>query len=384
MRRLAAERKHRDERGVTAIVVALGMTTLLAAAGLGIDSASLVFQRSRVQHSADASAIAIAYDCVNQKAACSDGGGAGTATYFVNQNSGGGTATVPGGVSPGAGSVRVKVNKTVPTNFFRAFGINSKDVSAQSRVTWAGHPVEGAPVLPMGVPLCTYQAYQPPATTPLVLRSNTMSVARMAAKNKTITAALSALSNATLGKTAGTCTSATSGGNQMLDGLVWLSGSSTDGSEFHWNSSNCNMKVPKISSVITMDKSAVIPANCISKLGAQLSVGTVLLAPIYEPSKYFTQLGLDRDAWDNVSAQPSLSIKIVGFAPFKVTGWNFGSKSGGTAAACSTIVLGPGNSNPIDCEGISGYFVRSMKANTDFTYEPGVDGFNAFDVKLTE
>ena len=96
MRRLT---RSREERGVSAVLFAIMAVCLVAATGLGVDTGNLALQSSRVQHSADAAAFAIAYDCVAKDAAkCSPSGGSSTANHFATENSSGGSGSVVGGV----------------------------------------------------------------------------------------------------------------------------------------------------------------------------------------------------------------------------------------------------------------------------------------------
>lgn len=373
-------------------MVALLMTVLLASVGLGVDTGSLALQGSRVQHSADAAAAAIAQDCVLGKSTCSAAGAANTATYFANQNSSGGTATVPGGASPTAGIVRVKVEKTVPTNFFAFIGVSSKPVSASATATWGGNPTEGAPVLPMGVPWCMYQGNLPPSTTPLLLRSDVISVVfnvivQGGVAGRVITTLLGDL----LGVTEA-CTSPTGVNLKMLRGPIWLSGlEGTVNGAFNWNSSVCNMHLGTVDGFLGSTTSAVIPSNCMNKLGNQIKRGQVVMLPVYVPSISLQQLGLEMDvclplAICSAKVPPRIGVKVVGFAPFKITGWNYSGNSqpDPNAPACASINLLTHPSASVGCNGIQGYFVKSMQANADFTYAPDGMDLGANVVKLSE
>src|SRR5665811_876357 len=151
------------------------MTSLIAAIGLSADIGNAVYQRSRLQNSADAAALAIGHDCVLGKPACSQSGAEATATYFANQNAGGGTAAVPGGVSAGTGTAEVRVSKIVPMMFSRLVGASDKNVMAKAKATWGGNPTMGSPVLPLGISWCTYNDNKPPSTNRVLLRTDLVS-----------------------------------------------------------------------------------------------------------------------------------------------------------------------------------------------------------------
>lgn len=388
IQRMAARR---DERGVATVIIAIGMTFLLASAGLGIDTGSLAYQRSRVQHSADAAAVAIAQDCVLNKSTCTPAGAKSTAEYFATQNSAGGTATIPGGVAPTSGSVTVKVDKSIQTSLFKAVGIDSKPVGAQSKATWGGHPSEGTAMLPFGIPWCMYKANQPPSTTPLLLRSDVVNVLfNVIVQGGVLGRIITTLLGDVLGIT-DTCTSPEGVNLKMLRGPIWLSGlEGAVNGIFNWNSSVCNMHLGTIDGFLGATASAVIPSNCINKLGNQIKQGQVVILPVYVPSITLEQLGLEMDACAlgicSAKVPPRLGVKVLGFAPFKITGWNF---SGNTqldpnAPACSSINLLTHPSASVGCNGIQGYFVKSMQRDANFTYTPDAADLGANDVMLTE
>lgn len=388
MRRLSGSR---DERGISTVIIGLFMACLVAAIGLGVDTGSLRYQKSRVQHSADNAALAIAQDCALNKSTCSTSGAANTATYFANQNSEGGTVSIPGGVETSSTSVTVRVDKTIQTKFFGALGINSKDVSAQAKASWNGHPKEGASMLPMGVPYCMYKANLPPATTPLLLRSDVISVifnvvVQGGAGGRLITTLLGDLLDVT-----DSCTSPTGVNLKMLRGPIWLSGleGAVNGA-INWNSSVCNMHLGTIDGFLGSTMSAVIPSNCINKLGNQIKRGQIILLPVYIPSMSLTQLGLEMDACSvaicSAKVPPRLGVKVLGFAPFKITGWTFSGNSqpDPNAPACFSIHLLVHPPASIGCNGIQGYFVKSMQRDPDFTYSPDSGDFGANSVVLSE
>lgn len=365
MRRLTAKQRRRDERGVTAIIVALAFTTLMAAAGLGIDTASLVFERSRAQHSADAGAVAIAYDCVAAKSTCSDlpgaDGAVGTADYYAAQNSAGGTATVPAGVSPGAGSVLVRINKTVPTNFFRIFGIASKEVSAQSRASWATHPIAGD-VLPWAVSLCEY-AKLPIGTATVI---NTVVEKDFgAAMQGPLTTVYPAL--APYLQTCAVPNGLELSGNPstvtMLPGGLWMSdnGSGTN-----------NGKLIPTKILDTLKAGANFNMNQRGKFAGNLAPGKTILIAVYAPTANYQHGGLHVNG---TSTNGDVDLKLVGYAPFIVSGWCLDANNG-KPTAC-------GGAAP-STAGIAGEFTSTTQPVAGFEYGTAGGSFGAAEVKLTE
>ncbi len=391
MRRLIP-RPGRDERGVTAVIVGILMTCLVGSVGLGVDSGNLALQRGKVQNSADAAALAIAQDCSKGLASCSTAGAASTASFYVTQNAGGGTATIPNGVSTSGSTFKVNVSKTVPTRFFSIFGSSSKVVKASATASFTGHPVSGSPMLPMGVPYCMWKANQAPATTPLLLRSDLISVVfnvivQGGVLGRLLTTLLGDLLNVTE-----SCTSPTGINLKMLRGPIWLSGlEGTVNGIFNWNSSVCNLKTGLLDGFLGSTTSAVIPSNCINKLGTSIKKNQVILVPIYVPSSNVLGLGLELDGCvlgicTSVKVPPRLGIKVLGFAPFKITGWNFSGNSNPDASAppCYSLNLLTHPSASVGCNGIQGYFTKTMVKDPEFVYSLTGADFGASAVALSE
>lgn len=381
----------RDDRGATAIIFAMSATVLVASVGFGVDTASLAFERSRVQHSADSAALAIAQDCASLKATCSDAGARSSADYLTGQNSPGATVPSSDGIALTSTSVRVKVDKIVKTSLLGVIGIQSKIVNASAKATWGGHPVEGAPVLPMGIPYCTYAANLPPATTPILFRTDVVSVVfnvivQGGAAGRLITTLLGDLLSVTE-----SCTTPDGLNLKMLRGPIWLSGlEGAVNGLFNWNSSICNMHLGTIDGFLGSTVSSVIPSNCMNKLGDTIKKGQTVLLPIYQPSISLQQLGLEMDACllgiCSVKVPPRIGVKVLGFAAFKITGWNF---SGNTqldtnAPTCFAINLLTHPSASIGCQGITGYFVKTMVKDPEFTYTPTGTDYGANVVVMTE
>lgn len=384
-----------DERGATTVVVAMLLTTMVAALGIGIDTSSMAYQRTRIQHAADAAVSAIALDCAEGKTGCSQAGAQSTANYFVTQNAGSGTATIPGTVNTSSASVTVKVDKTVNTGFFGLLGNGSKSVSASATATYTGHPLEGAPMLPMAVPYCMWKANQAPATTPLLLRSDLVSVVfnvivQGGTAGRLITGLLGELVNVTE-----SCTTPEGLNLKMLRGPIWLSGvEEAVNSTFNWNSSVCNMRVGTIDGFLGSTLSSVIPSNCVNKLGSQIKKNQIILVPIYRPSISLDKLGLEVEVdvcvlsicTYKTKVPPRIGVKVLGFAPFKITGWNFPTNSNPdpNAPACAAITLLTHPPASVGCQGIQGYFVKSFTRDPEFTYSPTGANLGAYSVAISE
>lgn len=369
MRQLTSRR---EERGAATIVLVIAFTCLIAAAGLGIDTSSLVFERSRIQHSADTAAIAIAYDCVQKRPACTNGGALSTADYFANQNSDGGTASIPdpATVSTAAGTAQVKVDKTIPTKFFGVLGINTKDVSAKARAIWGKNPISG-PVLPYSVSLCQYLSAA--VGTPTILRTDVNNVMQDKIVTKNNQPATEAYANMAPYLLSPACTvpgdvKAIVPGipNQvsMLLGGLWMS----DG-----GSSYNNGKLLPTQILESLDSVDGFNANQANKFKVYLAPSKVLLFAIYAPRGNYDHAGLRLSGTD-AAWNGTIDMKVIGYAPFEVSGWCLVRNNNGSLAVCG--------GSPPGSVGIAGKFIDSVQKDPDFEYGDGGTDFGAHFVEL--
>lgn len=411
MRRLIRGRKQPNERGVAAVIVALGVVSLLAAAGLGIDTGNLAYQRSRLQHSADTGAVAIAFDCVLNTPQCTNAapGAPQTADGFATQNSSGANpATIipSSGLSQGSGQVEVQLVKNVPTKFFNAFGITSKNVHAKAKATWTGHPREGASLLPFAMPYCSF-ALNPPTSPPSASPHIRLRTDATRALNEFVDigadtdAVMPGISNGVQSCTVPAVDSSPAVATKMLFGPIPLSAySPKGGASAHWDSSFCRLNLADYDQGFA-DTSNQLASGCLNKVSKILEDLTAagkatILVPVYAPASHPLYLGMlmspnSCDSPTNcvIQSKPIVDVKILGFAAFKVTGWNF--KNGDpddSAAPCPKVEFNSASKNTkkttVNCEGIQGYFVTDMHKDNDFTYGDGGIDFKTYDVHLSE
>lgn len=366
MRRLS--RTSRSERGVTAVFIAMSMTLLVGAVGLGVDTTSLRFQRSKVQHSADASALAIAYDCAALRPACATY--QNTAVGLTDANSAGASPAV----TLGTDNVRVKVDNTVPTHFFKAFGITSKLVSGSAKVVWTGRPISG-PVIPFAVSLCEYLSK--PIQTPTLLRTDLNDVTKNEIPKKN-TDPLTKVYNVEMPPyltASGACTVPADARAKvpglpaqvtMLQGGLWLSdagNSTSDG---------------KLLSTTILDSLTSVKGYVQTgwKFGAYLGSGKTLLMAIYAPTTNYDHAGFHVLDNGSPSYPGYFDMKIIGYAPFVVSGWCLSQSPSGALSDC-------GGTAPSSV-GIAGKFVTEFSKDPDFTYGNNGTDFGAFDIHLSE
>lgn len=359
-------RRSREERGVSAVIFVIMAVCLIAATGLGVDTTNLALQSSRVQHSADAAAFAIAYDCVAQDAAkCSPSGGASTATYFATENSSGGSGSVVGGLSIASTQVTVSVVKPVSTYFMNVVGIGSRDADNPATAQWTKHVISGK-VLPYAVSLCEYTAARAAGTGAQVfLRSDVNEHIKDTKKNDL---------ESSLNPDLNSCTKPADVGNGIpsavstLVGGLWISA----------NGSN-NVCNGTIDLALYQQPDDVVGKNegCTKKYDSDVAPkGSVLLLAVYAPSTNYRYGGVRSTGSvgtgdGKIADTPAhFGIQVVGFAPFKVAGWCLGQP------------LSCGGDSTGGREGLLGSFIGSAHEFEDAEYGTGGANFGAVKVEL--
>jgi Putative Flp pilus-assembly TadE/G-like len=147
--------KRTNERGVSLILIAVGMVFVLGMAGLGVDLASLYVGRSQAQRAADAAALAGAQSLVTE--GCTSNAGSiisSSCMAIARQRAEAvGNLNLIAGISPGITDADVTFPSTstsdpqiqvmasrdtshsnpMPTFFVKIFGVNSANVSATAK-----------------------------------------------------------------------------------------------------------------------------------------------------------------------------------------------------------------------------------------------------------
>lgn len=354
------------ERGVATAVVAIMATVLVAAAGLGIDGGSLAYQRAKVQNSADAGALLIGYECVKKTANCSSGTAPGyAAANTTHPNSETSSTTVPGGVSLASTSVTVEVTKTVATRFFGLLGTDSKNVTGRATAKWSDHPT-AAPVLPFAVSMCNFA--NAGLNTETLIRADINDASKDTIVRNGNTTADEAYANMQP-FLAPECTppeGVTLPGSptrvKMLTGGLWMSQN---------GNAVCNGSLLPTTILESLEIVKAYNEVCSSKYADYLSPGKLLTVAIYAPTSNYENAGI-RISGGKAVHPAEFDMRLVGYAPFIVSGWCLGkgAKSCGGASPGAT--------------GFMGKFIRSAQNNPDFDY--GTDGvsFGAYQVKLSD
>ncbi|MEO6606827.1 MAG: TadE/TadG family type IV pilus assembly protein [Aeromicrobium sp.] len=443
----------RDERGIAAVFFGLAFTVLIAGLGLSIDVGNVAYQRNRAQNAADNAARQLAQSCARAVAAPAGADAAictalqANAVTIAAKSFDGGNVTATkaaGATSP----VTVTVTKNIETKLLSAIGIASKPVAATATANaLGGRPTQGYPVLPLGVGYCTWKnnsgfaGTSTEASHKTALRTDTLQSVRNALMPATKSLAgvleLGGLFSA-LGTSDGdSCTDVD--GTQLLNfrGAVWLTGENVLTTAlsglFNYNTAGCTLQVGSDLNTFVggVEGTAFFPSACATRFGPgkQVAVGKTILLPIYKPqstvqNKYGFKLsacvglGTKLGSISCLEVPPKIGVKVVGYAPFYVTGWTFPSTPAATDASVGCPAMNPFSLKPYDianatftvvekllnavtsllssllglgtitasiaCNGLQGYFTKSFTKDPNFQYGSGGADFGASYVKLTD
>lgn len=445
----------REERGIAAVFFGLAITVLIAGLGLSIDVGNVAYQRNKAQNAADTAARQLAQSCARatitpagQDAAICNALQANAQTIAAKSFDGG-TVTATKGAGATA-PVTVRVSKNIDTRLLSAIGISSKPVSATATASaLGGHPKEGYPVLPLGVSYCTWKnnsalaGSTTEANAKMVLRTDTLQsvsnlLSPLTGGALSIVPVQDLLSSLTGVDATASCTHPDEGQLLTLNGAVWLTGDTVIASLTHglfgWDGTKCQLKVGSDLNTLLggLTGALVIPSGCAAKFGPgkQVDVGKTILLPVYVPKSNLQNAGLNllstcvsisilgsKYGKTCVEVPPKIGVKVVGYAPFKITGWKYpGTPTGyDTSASCSTkstifnlysvingilnlverllylvgtllsVLLGAQALNfSLACNGLQGYFTKSFTKDPNFQYGTGGADFGASYVKLTD
>ncbi|RZS68637.1 Flp pilus assembly protein TadG [Agromyces ramosus] len=147
-----------DERGASAVLVAILLSALIGFTALAVDVGTLYAERAQLQNGADAAALAVAKACAADAASCSSSGQAVRASAFSggSMNDGNAVTAVDSPVMPTpTTSGKVTVHTETPDlahPFAAAIGFDATDVPAQATAEW-GY-VGGGEFIPLAIAEC--------------------------------------------------------------------------------------------------------------------------------------------------------------------------------------------------------------------------------------
>ncbi len=421
----------RDERGVAAAFFGLALTVLIAGLGLSVDIGKVAYERNRAQHAADSAARHLANQCARNPAGASCSALQATASTIAGESIEGSTVTAVRDST--AKTVKVTVGKTVSTDLLALVGVSSKDVQASATAkVGVMQPVEAYNVLPLGVHYCTWKSWSNLAgTANEATRKTTLRTDVLQGVENLLSSITSGLLNTidTKGLTDQLGTDAvqhcTDGdGDQILtlNGASWLTGETIvtgiAKGLFGWDAAKCELDIGwDVETFLGgLENSGFMPQGCASQFGNGKLVekGKTIMLPVFMPKsalqdrldfKLRACVGLFSSGRTCAEVPPKIGVKIVGFAPFKVTGWKYPGNPTNVdgTVGCANIplqlnlrslianVLGILESvvnlllglvptsltATIGCNGLQGYFTKSFTKDPNVTYGSGAEDLGA-------
>lgn len=274
----------KDERGVIAPLTAFLMTAVLGMSALVVDTALMYSEHAQLQNGADAAALAIAEECSKAATPCPSDQRAAAAGY-ADGNALDNRSNVLSAVADAtARTVDVTTQSQMPdgTNHFslhfaKVLGISSTDIQATATARWT-YPNKGT-----GFPLAISQEcwnFAPATATTFTLQKITW-------------------------KPGTTCTNAS--GSQIPGGWGWLANTADNSCEVStqvgdYASSNPGNDPPRTCAAVLQKWIDTLTAN--EKVYVSF--------PVFSTASGAGNTG---------------TFKIVGYATFRIFGWNFGSSS---------------------------------------------------------
>lgn len=330
MRRL--RRRLREERGATAVLVALLMIPLIGCLAISVDVGSLYGERAQLQNGADAAAIAVATSCAKHLPSCASP--QSIATSFADQNALDGASTALAPTFPNNHTVTVSV-QTLNTDgsngashpFATLLGFGATTVHASASAEW-GSP-SAAAVLPLSMAYCDFSG-------------STFGVRTLVQYNETKP-----------------CKGPT--GQPIAGGFGWLDQLPGQCLSF------IDLAQPDVGS----SPGNSPPTNCDS-IFATLKGQTVLI-PIYDCSHSLNS----GNCSNGVNGQKGI-FHIYSFAAFTITGWRL---TGGNSILNSPDPLSPACSG--SCRGIQGYFQQYVDSAAAANWDIGGPSLGLNIVRLT-
>jgi len=282
MRRLTRLRPD-DDRGAVAVIVSLLMVVLFGFGAISVDVGALYAEKRQLQNGADAAALAVAQDCCDS---CSNANSIAQGIAPKNVNDG--VASVDPVQFPSAGTVRVQVRATVQNSFASVLGINTSEVAARAQAACTAVS-KGPAKLPLAVSICAFRAYTDDDDHPT--RGRDQSIEREIPNS----------------------TNPDGTGDHRYEednsALCPRGAANTQPQDFVWlrhDSGQCKSTI-EVSREYLSNTASNPLQNCTSVDFAEYQTKELLL-PVFDRKK---------------SSGSSTSVRILGFAAFKVTGYYF-------------------------------------------------------------
>ncbi|MGM0929966.1 MAG: pilus assembly protein TadG-related protein [Actinomycetota bacterium] len=296
-----------DERGATAVTTALFMVVLLGMAAVVVDIGALYFERAQLKNGADAGALAVAQNCA---AGHCDADFTALATSLANQNANDGLANASVQLDPAAATATVTTTTRSADGHFLAqhfapiLGLgDSASITTESRARW-GAPVAGKSVLPIAISYCQFLGMLDGGLQRVEFNPNALTTA---------------------GCSSSTVPGSTGADYTIPGGFGWLKQDPARPCQAMINIGATGLPGFPVDPEVASDTGNDVPSACKQTNMLQQIAGTTVLLPLYDKVG-----GQGTNGW----------YHIIGFAAFKVTGWNFSGTSHNNLSPASVQCTG--------------------------------------------
>lgn len=335
----------RDERGATAVTTALFMVVLLGMAAIVVDIGALYFERAQLKNGADAGALAVAQNCAAGRC---DLDFTAMATSLASQNANDNLADATVKVDVATGTATVTTTTLTSEGHFLAqafapiLGLgDTASVTTQSQAHW-GAPVAGKSVLPIAISYCQFVGMRDGGVQRVDFNPN-----RQTAEGCS--------SSSLPGSSGSTYT--------IPGGFGWLKQDPTQPCHAKINIGATGIPGFPVDPEIASDPGNDVPSSCKKTNMLDQIAGKTILLPLYDDAG-----GNGANAW----------YHIMGFAAFKVSGWNFSGTSYNNLSPASVACTG-------SCRALIGEFVTFVTLDAgeqDFIFGGANNSFGASLVTL--
>jgi hypothetical protein len=310
-----------------------------------VDIGALYFERAQLKNGADAGALAIAQNCAAGN--CSSDF-TGLASSLASQNANDNMADASVKLDAAAGRVTVATSTLGSEGHFIAqafapiLGLDdTATLTSQSQAGW-GAPIAGKSVLPIAISYCQFVGMRDGGVQRIDFNPNS--------------------------QTTGGCSSSSLPGSSgsaytIPGGFGWLKQDPTQPCQAKINIGATGIPGFPVDPEIASDPGNDVPSSCKSSNLLNNIVGTTVLLPIYDNAG-----GQGANAW----------YHVIGFAGFKLSGWNFSGSAYNNLSPASVACTG-------NCRALIGEFVTFVTLDAgeqDFIFGGAPNVFGASLVTL--
>ncbi|MFT4471288.1 pilus assembly protein TadG-related protein [Arthrobacter sulfonylureivorans] len=335
----------KDEHGATAVTTAIFMVVLLGMVAVVVDIGALYFERAQLKNGADAGALAIAQNCAAGNCSADF---TSLASSLASRNANDNMADASVDLDAAAGRVTVSTSTLGAEGHFIAqafapiLGLDdTATLTSQSQAGW-GAPVASTSVLPIAISYCQFAGMLDKGVQRVDFNPN---------------------AGTSHGCSSSTLPGSTGAAYTIPGGFGWLKQDPARPCQAKINIGATGLPGFPVDPEVASDPGNDVPSSCKQTNLLQQIAHTTVLLPLYDKAG-----GTGANAW----------YHVIGFAAFKVTGWNFSSTAYNNLSPASVACTG-------SCRALIGEFVTFVTLDAgeqDFVFGGAPNVFGASLVTL--